>query len=186
MSSLGRAVELLDRSLAYTRVALSRVTDDDLDRPTPCADWDLRQLLRHMDDGLDAFTEGAGGRVAVTPSGNAQVTVASLQRKACDLLGTWSADATPEVSRVGGLRVDTSLLVLAATLEITVHGWDVGATLGRARPVPERLAAELLPVAGELVTSSDRHRRFGVPVTVPPTASVDRRLLGFLGRVAVG
>lgn len=182
MGSLDRAVELLDRALAYTRVELSRVTEDDLGRPTPCSDWDLGQLLRHMDDGLDAFTEGAGGEVSVTPAGCALVTVESLQRKACALLGTWSAAATPEVSRVGGVHVDTAVLVLAATLEITVHGWDVGTALGRPRPVPEPLAAALLPVAGDLVSESDRLRRFGARVPVPPIAPADARLLGFLGR----
>ena len=57
------AVELLERSLSYTRVALSGISDDELGRPTPCTRWDLRDLLAHMDDALDAFTEGATGAV---------------------------------------------------------------------------------------------------------------------------
>jgi hypothetical protein len=85
-----RALELLERALAYTRGTLNEVRDDDLDRPTPCARWDLRDLLLHMDDALDAFTEGAHGRVGVVAEPSAAWHVATLQRKACGLLGAWS------------------------------------------------------------------------------------------------
>ena len=66
-ADLNGAVELLERSLAYTRVALADVRPDLLGRPTPCAGWSLGHLLAHMEDALDAFTEAAAGRVAVDP-----------------------------------------------------------------------------------------------------------------------
>ena len=40
-AALSGAVELLDRSLAYTRVMLADVRPDLMDRPTPCTGWDL-------------------------------------------------------------------------------------------------------------------------------------------------
>ena len=67
-TALAGAVELLERSLAYTRVALAGVTEAQLANPTPCRDWTLRDLLAHMDDSLDAFAEAAGGSVALTPT----------------------------------------------------------------------------------------------------------------------
>ena len=41
---LPAAVELLDRSLAYTRVLLADVRPDNLDRPTPCEAWTVRGM----------------------------------------------------------------------------------------------------------------------------------------------
>ena len=64
-ATLGGSVELLERALGYTRARLGRVDDGLLDRPTPCEGWTLGDLLAHMEDALDAFTEAASGRVRV-------------------------------------------------------------------------------------------------------------------------
>jgi len=183
MAALDHAVELLDRALSYTRVTLNDVTDADLPRRTPCERWDLGQLLAHMEDALDAFAEGAGGEVDLDDRIPAQARVESLQQKACALLAAWSSRAPASV-RIGEYSLDTAVVVLAAALEITVHGWDVGRALGSDRPIPERLAAGLLPVAEALVTEADRGPEFEAPRPVPAEAPHDVRLLRFLGRDA--
>lgn len=181
MTALDQAVELLDRALSYTRVALSEVSDADLSRRTPCAGWDLGQLLAHMEDALDAFAEGAHGSVALHDRVPATVRVANLQRKACALLEAWSGEA-PEQVTIGVHSLDTPVVVLAAALEITVHGWDVGQAVGGDRRIPDALAQRLLPVAEALVAEGDRGDLFGTPRPVPSDATDEARLLGFLGR----
>ncbi len=184
-TELDGAVELLDRALAYTRVALADVTDAVLDHPTPCSEWALGDLLAHMEDALDAFIEAAAGVVEVgstTPSGS---RVADLQRKACTLLGAWSG-ATPGDVRVGGHDLASRLLVATAALEVTVHGWDVGQATGRRAAIPEDLARDLLGVAGLVVAPADRGVRFAGPRPAAPDATYDVRLLAFLGREPTG
>ena len=187
MPGLDGAVELLDRSLAYTRVALASVSDDRLCDPTPCAGWDLARLLQHMEDSLDAFGEGATGTVALTGPGAGPVPAAvrtgSLQQKACALLGAWSRP--PTCVRVGPYVVDTALVAEVAALEIAVHGWDVAQALGLDHPLPDALAGRLLPVAASLVSDQDRGRRFG-PARPVLAVSEATRLLGFLGRNLTG
>jgi uncharacterized protein (TIGR03086 family) len=181
MAPLDHAVELLDRALSYTRVILIEVTDADLPRRTPCERWDLGQLLAHMEDALDAFAEGADGAVDLHDRVPVRVRVGNLQQKACALLAAWSHEA-PDQVRIGDYHLDTPIVVLAAALEITVHGWDVGQALGADRPIPEALARGLLPVAEALLAESDRGSQFGPPRPVPAAAPGDARLLGFLGR----
>jgi uncharacterized protein (TIGR03086 family) len=184
-TALTGAVELLERSLGYTRVILAGVPGADLDRRTPCHDWNLGQLLAHMDDGLDAFTEAAGGAVDVPARGWSPLRVERLQEKACALLGAWSGrrpDGADIGVDVGGAVLASDLLVLTAALEITVHGWDVGQALGSAPRIPEELAARLLPVAGQMVDEIDRGVRFSPPHTLLALAPADQRLLAFLGR----
>lgn len=178
---LDDAVELLDRSLAYTSVALAAVTDAGLDRPTPCSRWSLGALLVHMDDALDAFLEAAEGVVAVTPPAPADDRLGMIREKACTLLGAW-VQATPASVRVGDAVLASPLLVYAAALEITVHGWDVGQATGRRRRVPDDLARGLLAAAGPLVATGDRGVRFGPARPVADDAPHDVRLLAFLGR----
>ncbi len=181
MTALDHAVELLDRALAYTRVTLADVTDADLPRPTPCERWDLGQLLAHMEDALDAFAEGAHGRVALDERLPATARVANLQHKACTLLAAWSREAPGRVT-VGEHSLDTRVVVLAAALEITVHGWDVGQAVRADRRIPDDLAQRLLPVAEALIADADRGDLFGTPRPVPSDAPDETRLLGFLGR----
>ena len=39
------------------------------------------------------------------------------------------------------------MVAVTGAIEITVHGWDIFAVCGAARPVPPGLAAVLLPIA---------------------------------------
>jgi uncharacterized protein (TIGR03086 family) len=185
--ALDGAVELLDRALAYTRVMLADVSSGDLGRPTPCVGWPLAQLLDHMEDALDAFTEAASGRVEVEPVPETSGRVEALREKACALLGAWTAARPahhPEQEQVGvgDVDVDAPLLVATAALEITLHGWDVGRATGRRAPIPADLARGLLPVARQVIMESDRGSRFAASRAAEASASYDERLLAWTGR----
>ena len=178
---LGDAVELLERSLGYTRVMLADVRAGNLRHPTPCSGWTLGRLLEHMEDGLDAFTEAAAGRVEIAPAPPTHTRVDALREKACALLGAWTR-ARDSVVRVGDQDLEAALLVATAALEITVHGWDVGQATGRGTPMPPELAQRLLPVARAVVHPADRGTRFGAVLSAPGSASHGQRLLAYLGR----
>jgi uncharacterized protein (TIGR03086 family) len=185
-AALGGAVELLERSLSYTRGTLAGVRPDLLDRPTPCAGWTLGHLLAHMEDALDAFIEAAAGRVRVDPVPQTSTRVDALREKACALLGAWTA-ARPsgrEDVAVGDLGLDAPLLVATAALEITVHGWDVGEATGSGRRIPEDLARGLLGIAQQVIGPLDRGPRFACPRPARPGAPYDERLLAWTGRAA--
>jgi uncharacterized protein (TIGR03086 family) len=184
MAPLDHAVELLDRALSYTRVTLHEVAEADLSRRTPCERWDLGQLLAHMDDALDAFSEGAHGAVDLHTRVPVRVRVGSLQQKACTLLAAWSRERPDHVT-IGDQRLETPVVVLTAALEIAVHGWDVGRATGADRPIPVELARGLLPVAEALLAESDRGSQFDPPRPVRADAPDDVRLLAFLGRDAL-
>jgi uncharacterized protein (TIGR03086 family) len=185
--ALGGAVELLDRSLAYTRVMLADVRPELLGRPTPCSGWDLARLLAHMEDGLDAFTEAAAGRVEVGPVPDTSTRVEALREKACALLGAWSAARPVAASpvEVGDIGLDAPLLVATAALEITVHGWDVGQATGRGTAIPDDLARGLLAIAEHVIDARDRGPRFAAPRPVADDAGAGELLLAWTGRVAV-
>jgi len=183
-AALDGAVELLDRSLAYTRVMLADIRPDQLDRPTPCVGWDLHQLLAHMEDALDAFTEAASGRVEVDPVPETGTRVEALREKACALLGAWTQArpvSTGSVA-VGDLGLDAPLLVATAALEITVHGWDVGQATGRGGPIPDDLARGLLAIAEHVIDKADRGPWFASPRPTTAEARPGARLLAWTGR----
>lgn len=184
-TTLGSSVELLERALGYTRARLALVDDGGLGRPTPCEGWTLADLLAHMEDALDAFTEAAGGEVTLHGGSRAAGRVAAIQQKACALLGAWGGPSPGDVvitGSEGGLDLVSTLLVATAALEVTVHGWDVGQATGAPVRIPPGLARDLLPVARAVVGRADRGVRFAAPRAVAPDADDDVLLLAHLGR----
>ncbi len=183
-----RGIELLERSLAWTSCALGSVTDELGGAATPCARWDLDDLLAHMVDSLTALTEAARGRVADPappgPGASPSDQVRRLRDLGCDLLGGW-VGARPAGVAVDGAepRIRAGVVVDLAALEVAVHGWDVTRTCHGPRPMPRALAAALLPVAGRLVGDDARPERFGPP-RAPTSSDPAGLLLAHLGRVS--
>ncbi len=181
-----RSVAALESAITYTHAALQQARLSPLTVPTPCADWDLRQLLLHMEDSLAAIGEAAEiGYVEVRDHrdrvGSDRIVDRIVQR-ACGTRRAWVERITSAPIEVGDLMLGRDTLVLVGALEIAVHGWDVAEATGRPRPLPEDLAVRLYDVALAVVTPTERGRRFGPVVDVPPTASTGTRLLAHLGR----
>ena len=186
-ATLSGGVALLERAVSYTLGQLHVVTRADLSRPTPCADWDLRGLLLHLDDSLAALQEAlvvgqveAPGRV-YGPADSAVALVGALRGRACRLLGAL-AEAGDDLVWVGGFPIPASVVTSAGAVDIAVHGWDVARACGRAQPIPGQLAEDMLEISRLLVSEADRPVRFAAAVPVPREASASDRLLGYLGR----
>lgn len=178
-AALSSAVELLERSLSYTKVALARVQGAADAAVTPCHGWPLTRLLAHMDDALDAWTESSTGRLTLAPS-TGLARLDSIRTKACLLLGWW-LEQPPAAVAVGTRWLPADVLVGTAALEITLHGWDLHRTAGHEVDVPPDLAGPLLEVARGVVPG-DRLPCFGPPRPVAPDAPAPQQLLALAGR----
>jgi uncharacterized protein (TIGR03086 family) len=180
-------VELLERAVAYLLGNLRLVTPQALSHPTPCRDWDLEALLRHLSDSLLALYEAVDrGHVdlgAATNDADAAVApVAAVRSRACALLGAWADAEGRDVIFIAGTPMTAPIVTATGALEVAVHGWDVGQACGSPRPIPSPLADAMLPLLPLLVTDADRPARFAAPVAVSPLADPGDRLVAFLGR----
>lgn len=196
MSATTDGVELLARSLGYTRTVLAGVCDADLARPTPCTGWRVSDLLTHLDDALDAFTEAAHGALCLAPATPALLTgagagcsVAAIDLKARTLLRTWRDRPVEPVGvvRVGAMLAPAGTLTRVASLELAVHASDLARAVRRPdrpdlREIPDPLARDLWPVAIALLGPEDRAGLFDPPRPVAPGTSTSGRMLAHLGR----
>jgi uncharacterized protein (TIGR03086 family) len=191
-AALAGGVAVLERAIAYLLGSLASVTPEALARPTPCDDWDLYDLLDHLDDSLSALYEAVdAGCVACRPfapdvaavrRGAGEAIILLVRDRAIHLLGAWAnAGGVPAVL-IDDEPTTAALIAGAGAIEIAVHGWDIARACGRPRPIPPDLADELLDLSALLVSGLDRPDRFGRPVVVPPDASPGDRLVAFLGR----
>jgi uncharacterized protein (TIGR03086 family) len=181
-TALAAGVAVLERSIAYALGSLALVTPPMLDRPTPCARWDLRDLLHHFHDSMAALEEAAEwGRVDIAPVPDGDAVIPEVRDRAVRLLGAWTHATNPTV-RVASTVLSAPVVAGAGAIEVTVHGWDVAQACGSARPVPADLADQLLDLATLLIRTGDRPGRFAPPRPFPADAPPGTRLLSFLGR----
>jgi uncharacterized protein (TIGR03086 family) len=177
---------LLRSAIGYALAAAEPITPGMLRRPTPCRGWDLRMLLRHVNESMAALTEAArAGRVSVwpahePPAGDLAATFRERARElaeACDV-----CDHCDRVIGIGDRAITLRSVAVLGALEVALHGWDISRACGPGRPIPAPLAAELLEIAPLLVDGSGRAPLFAPPVTPDPDAGPSDRLAAFLGR----
>jgi uncharacterized protein (TIGR03086 family) len=182
-AALAGGVAVLERAISYALGSLTLVTPALLDRPTPCAEWDLGYLLCHLGDSMEALQEAAErGEVAIKPSADGYAVIASVRDRAVRLLGAWAHASGGTPVPVAAVPLSAPVVAGAGAIELTVHGWDVAEACGAPRPIPDELADELLDLAVLLVRSYDRPGRFARPRMIGSEASASARLLAFLGR----
>lgn len=162
----------------------------DLDRPTPCAEFAVRDLLAH----LVAVTHrvahiAGGGRPYDVPSFVTGVPddgwTAAWAAGTAELTAAWADDAVLErtvLHPVGPLPAR----VAGATYvqEFTTHAGDLAVALDREDLLDEDLAATALASAVRFLPAEPRGGAipFGPVVEVPADAPAHVRLAAWLGR----
>jgi uncharacterized protein (TIGR03086 family) len=173
---------------------IARLTDRDLDRPTPCAGWTLRVLLEHMTTQHHGFAAAAAGDGADSAVWQARPAgpdpVAAYTDAAHRVVAAFAvADvlerpfALPEISTK--TTFPGSLAIGFHFIDYVVHGWDVAHTLGVPFDLPPDLAATALRIARSVPDGPERHLpgaafRPGLPV--PEGAGPLDEILARLGR----
>lgn len=195
LGAMADPAALLDRAIAFTLGAVHAVTPDRLSDPTPCEQWDLRALLIHVTDSLEALCDGLGtGRVDMSPpepisvpvpaiaSAPADDPVADLRGQAARLRGVWADGIRRTPVRIANSALDPRIVLGVGAVEIAVHGWDICRACGLRRPIPPALAIELAGVCALVVTAETRYPSFGAPIAIPDRACPSDHLVAFLGR----
>lgn len=192
-------IRSLHRSVVLASVdVVSGVSVDDLPRVTPCAGWNLVDLLTHMTvqhRGFAAAARGHGADEAVWRTGSVGAAVAD------DPAGTYAAAAAQVIDAFAGDEVLEAPFVLPELggqaafpgamaigfhyIDYVVHGWDVARTLGRSYELPAEALAAAIPLA--LVVPDGDFRAadnapFGPAIGSPEHAGDLDRILAHLGR----
>jgi len=166
------------------------ITPELLDAPTPCAEFDVRRLIRHLlfwGPALEAAARkefvAPAGEEAGTDLGDWRVRLPARLRATAS---AWSAPAAWEgVTRLGSPREMPAGVVGGMVVgELLVHGWDLATAVGR-RLAWDREVLEF--VHADLVASAPLGREMGVfgpEAPVAADAPLLDRLLGLTGRRA--
>ncbi|WP_433761423.1 TIGR03086 family metal-binding protein [Nocardia sp. CA-135398] len=181
------ALALLRAATTYAIDSTTGLTPHLLTRRTPCANWDLRRLLRHADDSVQALIDGLGtGYIGLDPRhvhvvGTDPVVAFRTRLDRLQVAALASNDGTVALA---DRMLPVGVVALVGAVELAVHGWDINQARGCASPIPSELADDLLYVA-ERTIRPDRHPEFGPPVPIPSHAASGARLIAFLGRRSI-
>jgi uncharacterized protein (TIGR03086 family) len=179
---MGMTVALLEQGFAWTSDRVARVGPGDLDAPTPCEEWRLRELLNHMLASL--------GRLAAAAEGQAPPPARDRLGDDCGRSAFAEVrDHTFAVWRTPGVMERTCELPLGSVpapmaarlnlVEVVVHGWDVSRATGECADIPDALAEPILEFSRGAVGPA-RGRAFGPDLSTGE--SLSDRTVSFLGR----
>jgi uncharacterized protein (TIGR03086 family) len=183
--------DVLDEARAMLRAAVAGVPADGWQRPTPCAEWNVTQVLQHA--ALDQRAWGAvvggtqtPGENPFAPSGQLGTKPLAYAEAALDASGpAWTAigeDSGPVPTPLPQGPMPAPAAAGAAALDAAIHAWDIAVATGQGSPLTPELARALTPVAQSIVEPLRQYGAYAQALEPGPGAGDDAILLCYLGR----
>jgi uncharacterized protein (TIGR03086 family) len=153
--------------------------------PTPVPGWTARDVVGHLVEWFPAFLAGgsdvrlpAGPSTTDDPVGAWDAQSVAVQRILDDPA---SASATFVNPHIGELPL-ADAIDRFYTADVFMHTWDLARATGQADALDPDYCAELLAGMIRFEQAMRGSGQYGPRVPVPDDASVQDRLLGFIGR----
>lgn len=182
--------QFMARAAAPVVQVVREIKPDQLGSPTPCAEYDVRELVNHLLV-WGPPQEGAARKEIVPPAGSeADLDLTGgdwagdLEAHIDRLVAAWSEPAAwTGVTHLGGpTEMPAALVGSMVAGELVVHGWDLARATGQHVEWDDDLVAHLLDEMGKTAELGREMGIFGPEVAVPATASTMDRLLALTGR----
>ena len=184
-----RSGQLLDRGLDFFTAIITRLGQDDWERPTPCAGWTARDLLGHLATSIGSAIGFMQGRQPTWPAtarpgelvdGDPVEFWRGTVVQARDVLR--NADLARVMETPLGQTVADALAI--PVIDLYVHAWDLGAAAGVAVEIPADVIdyahAYIDPLPDDVVRGEGR--AFGPQTRVPAGATPTEQFIAWTGR----
>lgn len=184
-----RSGELLDQGLDFFTTIITRLSEDDWERPTPCAGWTARDVLGHLATSMRVGVSVMQGREPAWPDaahpgelveGDPVGFWRGIVMQARDVLRTADLGRVMETPLGRTVADDLSIPVI----DLYVHAWDLGAAAGIAVEIPADVIdyahGYIDPLPGEMIRGANR--AFGPQLQVPASATPTERFIAWTGR----
>jgi uncharacterized protein (TIGR03086 family) len=181
---------LVERAAAANGRILAGIGADQWDLATPCPDWTVREVVRHLRHGVGAYLKGMGDPEALAtdpavepPDGDLAAEIAALDARLLAAL-----------REPGGLErtvampygpVDAGTIAAYRFVDLLVHGWDIARATGQPTDFAPELHEAALAMSRPLLDGVDRAQLGGMfadAQDAPAGCSAADRLAAYLGR----
>lgn len=182
-------MELLDALAAtfdHTGSVIAGVRPDQLDAPTPCADWAVRDLLAHTVGVVTNMGCGVRGEelLADVNATNLDADLgAQFRAIAASTLAAWRSSGLDGEVNVGAGPMPAMVGASINLLDTAAHSWDIARATGQPEALSADLAAAVMGACQMVVTDEVRgFAGFSPAVPVGADASPTHQIVAFLGR----
>jgi uncharacterized protein (TIGR03086 family) len=165
--------------LAVLQQVLRQVGDADGDRPTPCAEFTVDQLVDHLLDSLVSFGTMAEAELLRPSGADLEDTVSIL---AAEVIEAWRRRGLDGMARSPFGEAPAPVLAGIVSIELLLHAWDLARAVGATITVSDALADYVAGLAANVVPGA-RGRAFAEEVAAPVDADALTRLAAYSGRV---
>lgn len=177
------------RAMAEFDARVREVPPDRWGDPTPCDDWDVRDLVGHVvveqlwvPELLAGRTvEEVGDRFSGDQLGEDPVAAWDTSSRAAREAVT-APGALDGIVHTSAGQIPATAYVGQLTLDLAIHAWDLARAVGADEKLDEELVADLYEQVESTRDELAASGLFGDPVPVQPTADRETRLLALLGR----
>lgn len=156
----------------------------DWSAPSPCEGWVARDVVRHLVDWVPGFFGGAGVPLTTGPSVDDDPAGAwrTLGDQLQALLDDPAAAERPVTAGPMGEMPLAGAIDRLVTGDVHIHTWDVARACGLVESLDPEVTADMLAGMQPMDAALRASGHFGPRVDVPEDASVQDRLLAFVGR----
>jgi uncharacterized protein (TIGR03086 family) len=166
------------------------VADDQWDKPTPCTDWNVRNLVNHVAGELLWAAELGGGRTMAEVGDRFEGDVlggdpkATVEQGAEAAINTFRGDHAEQIDTTQG-KLPFQQYLGQMFVDALVHSWDLAVATGQNTTLDPGLCAiayQQSAAVREMIDGARQAGIFGAEVQVPEDATDQDKLLGLLGR----
>jgi uncharacterized protein (TIGR03086 family) len=174
------AITSAEATLAICQRVLRGVGEADYQRPTPCTEFDLTQLVDHLIGSVIGIGTSAGAQFGEADPATLESQVATLAQAA---LEAWHARGLEGQVKAGPAEMPAGLVLGILSIEFLVHAWDFAQATGQQVSVSDALSQHVLGVAEQVIRPELRAVvGFADPVETGSEAGYLERLIAFTGR----
>ncbi len=169
---------------------VAAVGTDDWGRPSPCAEWDARDVVRHVVDMHLVMLRPYGREAATGPTVDDDPLAAfRAARSEVEAILEDRELATRRTESPAGTMAGADMVDQVASADLVIHRWDLARATGQDDAIDPEELERMWPAFQQIPDVMRVPGAFGPGITVfgpvvdvPADASLQDRALGLVGR----
>ena len=183
--------DLYVKAMVATRRVIDAVRGDQWHDPTPCSDWDVKQVVNHIvgenlwaaellgGKTIEQVGSALDGDLAGDDPAEAFRNSVSAASKAVQAPGAMAATCHLSFGDYSGADYSAQLF-----MDMLIHGWDVAKATGQDTRLDPDLVTACMPIAQQMTSQFRSAGVFGSDLAVDADADPQTKLLALVGRQA--
>ncbi|MGO4649872.1 TIGR03086 family metal-binding protein [Nocardia sp. 2YAB30] len=167
---------------------LRAVDSTQFDYPTPCTEYTVADLLRHLDE-VARGSAALARKIFEPATAGSKITLSDsdwrdmLRHRLRELAAAWADPAAWQGTTDVGVELPNEFWGKIALAEVVIHGWDLARALDRPFTLPEPTLHACLDHVTDFVPNAPIPALWGSTVSISDDAPLLDRIVATTGRM---